>query len=375
MAEFRGLASSTVRNVVSENNGDYVRSREVLLDIAAKSWRFNLTAWITRRTKPASRPLIDVLERSTGCVRLDEEIYALGKPERDAQSSRDGQLAKSINEEEYTQAQALLECECCFGDFAWEDITACTNGHFFCHMCLDRSVKEALYGQGGCLFHEKGTVRCISSVALSGCQGFVRSTLLSQVLPAETFERLEERLARDQLRHSGLQLVHCPACTYAAVDISVAPRLRSNMVGLLVLAVICIVRFFSQYLSMLLTLPISILACLYNAWDRLYGTDFGTARTWVTDTMTRVRRRRMGVAKVFKCQNPRCKISTCIECGKEWTAFHNCRRETLDSQRLYVERAMSEAVKRTVWVVVPSEALQLTNTCCSISAPNVTCHL
>ena len=296
------------------------------------------------------------MERPTGCAQLDEEIYALGRPERDAQSSRDEQLARSINEDEHAQAGALFECECCFGDFTWEDITVCTNGHFFCHGCLDRSVKEALYGQGGCLFREKGSVHCISSVALPACQGFVASTLLPQALPTETFDRLEQRFSRDQLQSSGLPLVHCPACTYAVVDTSMLPPLRPTAMGTLVLLVMFIVRLFSQYFLVLVPLHLSIFTYLWSTRSKPYGMVLGTARTWVMDAMTRVRRRRIGVPMIFKCENPQCRISTCIKCGKEWTAFHNCHREALDSQRLYVESAMSEAVKRTVWIFVLSES-------------------
>ena len=345
MNEFQGLAKSTVRNIISEHNGDYTRCRETLIFVASRSWRFSLTAWLSRKRKPASRPHnIDITQSSTGCVRLDEEIYALGRPDRDAQSSRDRLLAKSINEDEYSQARALLECECCFGDFTWEDITVCTDGHFFCHGCLDRSVKEALYGQGGCLFREKGSVHCISSVASPACHGFVTSALLSQALPSETFDKLEERLARDQLQSSGLKLVGCPSCTYAAVDVSISYRLRPVMVGPLAILVILTARLVPRYLLIFSTLHLSIFTLLYAVQGHAYG-------TWIADAITRVRRRRTGVPKIFKCENPRCRKSTCINCGKEWTAFHNCHREALDSQRLYVERAMSEAVKRTVWLL------------------------
>ena len=288
-------------------------------------------------------------------MQLDEEIYALGRPERDAQSLRDEQLARSINEDEYAQAEALLECECCFGDFTWEDITVCTNGHFFCHECLDRSVKEALYGQGGGLSREKGSVRCISSVASPACQGFVPSTLLPQVLPTETFDRLEQRLSRDQLQSSGLPLVHCPTCTYAVVDIPISPRLRPPVMGPLALLVMFTMRLFFQHPLVFMTLHLFIFTYLFIIQYKA-GVDLWIAQTWFIDAMTRVRRRRIGVSKIFKCENPRCRMSTCIECGKEWAAFHDCQREALDNQRLYVERAMSEAVKRTVWVSVSRES-------------------
>ncbi|ORY50708.1 hypothetical protein BCR33DRAFT_492525 [Rhizoclosmatium globosum] len=50
----------------------------------------------------------------------------------------------------------------------------------------------------------------------------------------------------------------------------------------------------------------------------------------------------------FNCKNPTCLLSSCRECGKEWTACHVCHEAEKDSLRLYVEQAMSEAFIRTV---------------------------
>ena len=355
VTEFQGLAQSTIRNVLIESNYDYVRGRMALCDIASKSWRFNLVAWISRRRTPPIRPSLDVTKKSTGCARLDDEIYALSQPERDAQSLRDEKLARGVNEDEYSKAQSLLECGCCFGDYTWEDITVCTEGHFFCRGCLDRSVKEALYGQGSCLFGEKGSVRCISSVAVPACEGFVAHALLPHALPPATIEKVDQWFAREQLQSSGLPLVHCPACSYAAVDNPISARLRPWAISALVITAACLCIQFQIWLPSSV-FQITVLFFLYRVLTALgiMPMGFSAARAWTSDAMTRARRRKMGVRTIFKCENPQCRLASCIDCGKKWTPFHDCRQAALDNQRLYVERAMSEAVKRTVRLQFPS---------------------
>jgi hypothetical protein len=54
-------------------------------------------------------------------------------------------------------------------------------------------------------------------------------------------------------------------------------------------------------------------------------------------------------ARKFKCLNEvECGRESCLECGKEWSSFHDCLEDEKDGLRLYVEKAMADAVKRTV---------------------------
>ncbi|RCH83182.1 hypothetical protein CU098_003372, partial [Rhizopus stolonifer] len=50
---------------------------------------------------------------------------------------------------------------------------------------------------------------------------------------------------------------------------------------------------------------------------------------------------------VLKCKNPECKIDTCLQCQRPFRGLHKCWEKEADGLRLYVEKAMADAVKRT----------------------------
>lgn len=67
-----------------------------------------------------------------------------------------------------------------------------------------------------------------------------------------------------------------------------------------------------------------------------------------------MKRKRRG--NVFKCQNPECRKISCLLCNRESKPFHKCYEREQDSLRLFVEKAMADAVKRTVSIKMKCEA-------------------
>lgn len=48
------------------------------------------------------------------------------------QMDRDAKIAEELLEAEAAKNGALFECQCCFGDYMWEKISQCSDGHLFC---------------------------------------------------------------------------------------------------------------------------------------------------------------------------------------------------------------------------------------------------
>lgn len=343
---------------MAENNSDYTRTRATLSDIALKSWRFSFTNFFrgTRvsTTEPHTTP--------TGNDELDTEIAALSKPSRDKQIAADRTIAQLLNEAEHAAASELVECECCYGDYAWDEIAACSAAHFFCHGCLLKSVQEGLYGQGRNLVGEMCSVRCLSSSATPPCEAFVPLDLLEAVLPADVFQHLEDKTATDSLDRCGLDLVKCPFCAYAEVVPASSYRFKRSAAALSFIAAALLAALIPLALgavaftlaSILFTVAVQPLfpagpAASMGGWLAAVS-----LRARVERAARKLERRRRGM--LFRCAG-RCQRESCVECGKEWAPFHRCYEKEEDGVRIFVERAMADAVKRTVTLPPPPPSM------------------
>ncbi|KAA8903142.1 hypothetical protein FN846DRAFT_62993, partial [Sphaerosporella brunnea] len=149
----------------------------------------------------------------------------------------------------------------------------------------------------------------------------------------DVYHSLEDRTASESLEKSGLQLVRCPFCGYAEVDELQPYRIRRPVAalgGLLVGTIFFLLPYGKQVFLLLLiatfTFPVSPTPHLEKA-------------------LRNIALRRRGA--LFRCENTRCKRESCITCGKEWMPFHKCYEKEEDAARIFVEKAMADAVKRT----------------------------
>ena len=394
--KFAGLSKSTINAVLAEQNYSYLDAHRVLVPMSAKSWRFMIHSFFSRRspvthTEAEHHPLVVWKStghgaimpaiKATGSAELDRELYdALIAPllaqKRAAQEDADHTMASELNTEEAEAAGATHECTCCFATATFEQVTTCSNGqaaHIVCFRCVQHSVREAVFGQGWArtIDPSRGTLRC-PAVDSKDCDGVIPADYLCRALLDEqrggdTLLHLERRLADFSLVGSGLPLVRCPFCEYAEVDDIYVPfheaPLRVRVDSLYTMALI----FFLFGATPVLMLPFLVFIILvtllpgFVAVLAYFSSIVHTASTIKTRrpsparkqgylrgqfsaAITRFRRRRRG--HQFRCQNPACARLSCLACSKAWTDIHVCHESSLVALRTQVEQAMSMAIKR-----------------------------
>ncbi|XP_065065787.1 E3 ubiquitin-protein ligase RNF216-like [Rhopilema esculentum] len=116
-------------------------------------------------------------------------------------------MAQRLNEHQYQQEGQYIECNCCFGEAVFEDMTQCSEGHLSCLECLRNYAKEAIYGSG------KIPLCCLTS----DCSSIFPLSQLEKALDSSMFDKYQERLQEESLKMAELpDLVRCPSCDYAA---------------------------------------------------------------------------------------------------------------------------------------------------------------
>ena len=359
-AEFRSSSKSATSAVLAEVNNSYSKARPILQDIANRS-RWNYFASVLGfRKKKALDDLPTVLfEKSsvnvsrpkllpTGSAELDQELKDLYvRPLRRRQSydqeTADQAYAVKLNEEEAQAAEALFECQVCYNDVPFENVSTCTSeAHAVCLNCVRRTLHEAIFGQGWAKSVEPttGTLKCLAPVA-DDCHGhipqsLVRRAILEEKSGLQTWAKFENRLFEESLHRSSLPIIRCPFCSYAEADsIYSADTARSlpwrfrrpaistftlilllELLPTVVFILLPFIVFFPTYLPSLFYTSLSHLSRLQR-----------TAR--------------------FHCLNPLCLRKSCLTCSKPWHDPHICHEPLITSLRTTVELARTSAIKRT----------------------------
>lgn len=361
--EFSSLSKSTIDAVLAEVNFSYARARPTLRDLSRKTWRatlHNILPSFKRKKDKGEHPLLlwqrqadgELVPRlkETGCEELDRELHEdllapLLLQKKEEQERRDFHLAEELNHNEAKEAEALYECECCFDDVPFEQISTCsTSTHVICFNCIRRTLHEALFGQGWSMSvdTEKSTLRCIAPLSNGSCDGSLPSEIVKRAVfldraGSETYRKFEDRLASETLMRSHLKLVRCPFCSYAEADsvYHLSPKgiswhfrryslLLTILMAFFLLDLIPVIMIFACIL--LLLNPRSVVSVFQDSLRNLC-------------LKTRPKR--------FICANPSCRRTSCITCQKPWRDPHVCHEPQLLDLRTTVEAARTAAVKRT----------------------------
>ncbi|ORY98732.1 hypothetical protein BCR43DRAFT_436425 [Syncephalastrum racemosum] len=342
---------SSIRAVLAENNWDYLNSYDQLREIGPGGlWialRNFVKHWIIPGTGSSSSSNAASSSSHHGAAPQTssfdpdfmEDMEALRRRHLCAQEMTDSELARQINEDEYTKENQLITCNCCYGDFAFEQLAFCSEGeHTFCHDCITHYISEGLFGQGSL----RGAAR-IGCISVEGCQGSFSTEMLERILTSDIWSAYQHSLFEESIVRACRSVVRCAACSYCEVDESIRPlddtksRLSyvltaAQLLLMVVVAVMCFLQ--NSIIPMLTTL---VYCYTFAQWDLQADLEI---------VYGRIARARRG--SIFRCQNQACAEMTCLQCNRVARGLHNCLERDQDGLRLYVEKAMADAVTRTV---------------------------
>ena len=141
---------------------------------------------------------------------LKQEVDFVKKQAKLDEEKKNAIYAASLNKQQYEDEGELIECGCCFGEFPFEEIVQCCDGHLFCKGCLHGYAKEIIFGSA------MASVRLVCMGEDCG-QSFPYSQL-EKCLTKDEIEKYRSRLQEDCLAKADIPNLHkCPFCDFAAI--------------------------------------------------------------------------------------------------------------------------------------------------------------
>ncbi|XP_074014430.1 E3 ubiquitin-protein ligase RNF216 [Numenius arquata] len=235
MADFKMLSSQDIKWALHELKGHYAITRKAFSD-AIKKWQelSHETSGKRKRRKEMNQYSYIDFKFEQGDVKIEKRMFFLENKRRHWRSydkhsllppvlleqefyeqkvkemaeHADFLLALQMNEEQYQKDGQMIECCCCYGEFAFEELTQCADGHLFCKECLIKYAEEAVFGSG------KSELSCMEG----SCTCSFPTSELEKVLPENILCKYYERKAEEEVAAACAdELVRCPFCNFPAL--------------------------------------------------------------------------------------------------------------------------------------------------------------
>ncbi|KAM6424274.1 E3 ubiquitin-protein ligase RNF216 isoform 1-T2 [Liasis olivaceus] len=235
MADFKMLSSQDIKWALHELRGHYAITRKAFSD-AIKKWQelSPETSGKRKRRKEMNQYSYIDFKFEQGDMKIEKRMFFLENKRRHWRSydqlsllppvqlerefyeqkikemaeHADFLLALQMNEEQYQKDGQLIECRCCYGEFAFEELTQCADGHLFCKECLIKYAQEAVFGSG------KSELSCMEG----SCTCSFPTSELEKVLPENILCKYYERKAEEEVAAACAdELVRCPFCNFPAL--------------------------------------------------------------------------------------------------------------------------------------------------------------
>ncbi|XP_063170664.1 E3 ubiquitin-protein ligase RNF216 isoform X2 [Candoia aspera] len=235
MADFKMLSSQDIKWALHELKGHYAITRKAFSD-AIKKWQelSPETSGKRKRRKEMNQYSYIDFKFEQGDMKIEKRMFFLENKRRhwrtydqlsllppvqlerefyeqkikEMAEHADFLLALQMNEEQYQKDGQLIECRCCYGEFAFEELTQCADGHLFCKECLIKYAQEAVFGSG------KSELSCMEGT----CMCSFPTSELEKVLPENILCKYYERKAEEEVAAACAdELVRCPFCNFPAL--------------------------------------------------------------------------------------------------------------------------------------------------------------
>ncbi|XP_053132423.1 E3 ubiquitin-protein ligase RNF216 isoform X2 [Hemicordylus capensis] len=235
MADFKMLSSQDIKWALHELKGHYAITRKAFSD-AIKKWQelSPETSGKRKRRKEMNQYSYIDFKFEQGEMKVEKRMFFLENKRRHYRSydqfsllpavqlerefyeqkvkemaeHADFLLALQMNEEQYQKDGQMIECRCCYGEFAFEELTQCADGHLFCKECLIKYAQEAVFGSG------KSELSCMEG----SCTCSFPTSELEKVLPENILCKYYERKAEEEVTAACAdELVRCPFCNFPAL--------------------------------------------------------------------------------------------------------------------------------------------------------------
>ncbi|KAI6076528.1 E3 ubiquitin-protein ligase RNF216 [Aix galericulata] len=235
MADFKMLSSQDIKWALHELKGHYAITRKAFSD-AIKKWQelSPETSGKRKRRKEMNQYSYIDFKFEQGDVKIEKRMFFLENKRRhwrtydklsllppvlleqefyeqkvkEMAEHADFLLALQMNEEQYQKDGQMIECRCCYGEFAFEELTQCADGHLFCKECLIKYAQEAVFGSG------KSELSCMEG----SCMCSFPTSELEKVLPENILCKYYERKAEEEVAAACAdELVRCPFCNFPAL--------------------------------------------------------------------------------------------------------------------------------------------------------------
>ncbi|XP_028409596.1 E3 ubiquitin-protein ligase RNF216-like [Dendronephthya gigantea] len=226
--DFRRVFVADIRKAMAMYNGHYAPARKLLEESLLAMNENSAAKCISSNTLPSSNSTLVEAQKKFAISRLLGtkrplkgtlvDIIPELKLEMDFfkrqvvlnEEKKNAIYAAYLNEQQYKDEGELIECGCCFGEFPFEEIVQCSEGHLFCRECLQGYAKQVIFGSA----MASAKLLCMAE----DCEEPFPYNQLERCLSNQEIEKYRSRLQEDCLAKVDLPNLHqCPFCEFAAI--------------------------------------------------------------------------------------------------------------------------------------------------------------